>query len=382
MTSQWVLPDLVFDGSALLGDMALRCEQGRIVDLVSAADIPADAQAQRIIGTVCPGFVDLQVNGGGGVLLNQTPTLDGMRAIIKAHRKLGTVAIMPTVITDGPDVLAAAADAAFLARGEAGFAGLHIEGPHISHARRGTHDARFIRPLDDNTIDIVARLRGADVSVMITVAPEAATHTQIAKLAGFGAIVSLGHTDAPSDQVTAAFAAGAVCATHLYNAMSPMLNRAPGAVGAVINSTAYAGIICDGYHVADDMVGLAIRARPVPDRMFLVSDAMPTVGGPDTFALYGKMISLQGGQLVNDEGSLAGAHVTMAQGVHRLVTVVGIDPATALRMAITVPAEVINAPDLARIVGRPLDDLLVLGKDYSLVGHLADHMGGVYQAAQ
>jgi N-acetylglucosamine-6-phosphate deacetylase len=175
--------------------------------------------------------------------------------------------------------------------------------------------------------------------------------------------------------MTAAFAAGASCATHLFNAMSPMLNRSPGAVGAVINSQAYAGIICDGYHVADEMVGLAIRARAVSGRMFLVSDAMPTVGGPDAFELYGNTITLKQGQLVNAEGSLAGAHVTMAQSVQRLVSVVGVDKETALQMAVTVPADVLKQPELATVVGRSVDDLLVLRGDFVVVGTLGSQIG-------
>lgn len=370
MTSKWIFPDQVFDGDTLRGGLAIQIEQGRVVNLRSVGAVPMDAQRLKIAGTVTPGFVDLQVNGGGGVLLNQCPTPEGMRTIIQAHRQLGTVAVMPTVITDTHDVMAAAADVALSAKDEAGFVGLHIEGPHISKARRGTHDTQYIRPLDDATIAVVAKLCSAGISTMITVAPEAATSAQIAKLAALGAVVSLGHTDAASDQMNDAFAAGATCATHLFNAMSPMLNRSPGAVGAVINSQAYAGIICDGYHVADDMVGLAIRARPVARRMFLVSDAMPTVGGPDAFELYGKTITLKHGQLVNAEGSLAGAHVTMAQSVQRLVSVVGIDAEVALQMAITVPADVIKQPALAGIIGRSIDDLLVLGENCTFNGTL------------
>ena len=375
MTSKWIVPDHVFDGGTLLNGLAIHCQQGRVVELCPVRAVPANAQVVQVGGTVSPGFVDLQVNGGGGVLLNQCPTPEGMRAIASAHRQFGTVAVTPTVITDTHDVVAAAADAAIRAKGDGGIVGLHIEGPHISKVRRGTHDAQYVRPMDDATIGIVAKLRGAGISTMITLAPEAVTLDQIAKLAALGAVVSLGHTNATSEQMTAAFAAGASCATHLFNAMSPMLNRSPGAVGAVINSQAYAGIICDGYHVADEMVGLAIRARPVSGRMFLVSDAMPTVGGPDAFELYGNTITLKQGQLVNAEGSLAGAHVTMAQSVQRLVSVVGVDKKTALQMAVTVPADVLRQPELATVVGRSVDDLLVLRGDFAVVGTLGGQIG-------
>lgn len=368
----WLCPDAVFDGEALLGAMAICVADGIACDVRARADVPALARQQAVQGTITPGFLDLQVNGGGDVLLNTTPTPAGMATIAASHRRFGTVGILPTVITDVPDVLAAVAEAALAAKGNRGILGLHIEGPHIAAARRGTHAENLVRPLDDTTIAIVRRLRAAEITVMITLAPEAASHAQIAALAAMGAIVSLGHTGASADETRAALDAGATCFTHLFNAMSPMLNRTPGVVGAAINSSAYAGIICDGIHVADEMVGLAIRARPVADRMFLVSDAMPTVGGSDRFDLYGQEICLVDGRLLNGEGSLAGAHVTMAQSVARLVTVLGVDLTTALRMAVTVPARVIGRPDLAQLIGRDAADLLVLDAGLAVVGTCAD----------
>ncbi len=368
----WLCPDAVFDRDALLTAMAVCVTDGIACDVRAIADVPSTARRQTLRGTITPGFLDLQVNGGGDVLLNTTPTAAGMATIAAAHRRFGTVGILPTVITDVPEVLAAVTDAALAAKGSVGILGLHIEGPHIAAARRGTHAENLVRPLDDATIAIVRRLRAAGIAVMITLAPEAASHAQIAELAALGAIVSLGHTDASADETRAALGAGASCFTHLFNAMSPMLNRTPGVVGAAINSSAYAGIICDGIHVADEMVALAIRARPVADRMFLVSDAMPTVGGSDSFSLYGQQIRLVHGWLLNAEGSLAGAHVTMAQSVARLVNVVGVDLVTALRMAVTVPARVIGRPDLAQIIGRDVADLLVLDAGLAVVGTCAD----------
>lgn len=371
-SGQWLCPDSLFDGEAVLGGMAIRVEGGVVGAVRPVADVPKADVQRRIHGLITPGFIDLQVNGGGDVLLNSSPTVAGMALIAVAHRRFGTVGILPTVITDTPDVLAKVAEAALETKGMQGILGLHIEGPHIAVARRGTHAEHLVRPLDDATITIVRRLRSASIAVMITLAPEAASSVQIAELAAMGAIISLGHTDASANETRAAIEAGASCFTHLFNAMSPMLSRAPGVVGAAINSVAYAGIICDGIHVADEMVGLAIRARPVADRMFLVSDAMPTVGGLDHFDLYGQQVRLVDGQLLNAEGSLAGAHVTMAQSVARLVTAVGVDLPTALRMAVTVPARVIGRPDLAQVIGRDVADLLVLDPGLALVGTCAD----------
>ncbi len=368
-TPVWIAADQVFDGQDLQRDMVLCVEGGRVAALVPVAEAPAGLR--RVAGTLAPGFVDLQVNGGGDVLLNHIQTPAGLATMAAAHRRFGTVAILPTVITDAPDVLERAADAVIAARGMAGLLGLHIEGPHISIPRRGTHAAQLVRPLDAATLAVLRRLRAADVPVMITLAPEAVTPGQIAQIVAMGVTVSLGHTDATAAATRAALAEGASCFTHLFNAMSPMLNRTPGVTGAAINSTAYCGIICDGIHVADEMVGLAIRARPVPDRMFLVSDAMPTVGGSDRFTLYDMEIRLVDGRLVNAEGSLAGAHVTMAQSVKRLVDVVGVDLTTALRMAVSTPARVIGAPALAQMQGRVAGDVLWLDPALRVVGDLA-----------
>ena len=368
----WLCPDQVFDGSTLRPGLAVGVTGGVVVALEPTSALPADAVRHRVSGVVTPGFVDLQVNGGGDALVNHDPSVACMQTIAAAHRRFGTVALLPTLITDRPDKMDAATDAAIAAKGIDGVIGIHLEGPHISLPRRGAHAAEFIRPLDQRTIANLRRLRGAGVAVMLTVAPEAVAKGQIAALAALGVVVSLGHSDCDADAVKAALAEGARCFTHLYNAMSPMLNRSPGVTGAAINSAAHAGFICDGYHVADDMLALAIRARPVADRMFLVSDAMPTVGGSDHFALYGEVVRLVEGRLVNADLSLAGAHTTMAASLSRLIRVVGVDPAAALRMAVSVPAELIGAVGCAGLLGRRLQDVLVLGEDWMPTGILAE----------
>ena len=316
------------------------------------------------------------MNGGGDALLNNDQSPEALHRMAAAHRRFGTVGILPTVITDAPEVLARAVDAILAAQAEPepdrSLLGLHIEGPHLSIPRRGTHAPEYIRPFDASTLAHVRRLRAAGLFVKITVAPESTTPQDVARLAGLGAVVSIGHSDATAEEVRALLDAGATCFTHLFNAMSPMLNRAPGVTGACINSTAYAGIICDGIHVADEMVGLAIRARPVPGRMFLVSDAMSTVGGSDHLRLYGRDVWLKDGRLVNAEGSLAGAHVTMAEGLRRLITVVGTPPETALDMATAAPARLLNRPDLATPEHRNAADLLLLAPDWTVTGTVTD----------
>ncbi len=370
MSERWFVAEHIFDGQVLQNDAALLLRGGSVAQVVPAAQLPADHAGMTIAGLVTPGFVDLQVNGGGGVLFNHQPSAAGISHIAAAHRGLGTVALMPTVITDAPEVLDAAVQAALDAKDAPYFAGLHIEGPHIDPAKRGTHAAAFIRPLDDTTVQGIRKLRQARVTVMITLAPEAATDDQIAMLAGMGVIVSLGHSNCTAAQAHSAFAAGASCVTHLFNAMSQMQGRAPGLAGAAIASDAFVGMICDGVHVSDEMLALALRARPRADRSFIVSDAMPTVGGPDSFLLYGQQITVQDGKLVNAEGNLAGAHTSMCQGLARLVHHAGQPLQTALRMAITVPAALVGRPDLAQITGRATTDLMILDADLAMTGTL------------
>lgn len=362
MREFWITAEQVFDGDVLHAQAGVRVLDGVVADVAPAASVPNDAQGLQHTGLLTPGFFDIQVNGGGGVLLNTSPTQEGITAIAAAHRRFGTVALMPTVITDAPEVLVRAVDATLAARDVPGVKGLHIEGPHLSRARRGTHDARYIRPMETATFDQVARLRDAGVAVLITVAPENASPADIARLTRMGAVVSLGHSDATAADVQAALDAGATCFTHLFNAMSPMLGRAPGVTGAAIASDAYCSIIADGHHVDPVMIGLAARARPQPDRMIAVSDAMATVGGPDAFDLYGQTIRLDNGKLINAEGALAGAHLTMADALRNLVSY-GFDLQDALRMCRRNPAAALGLADDMAFIGLDAGDLALLDPD-------------------
>ncbi len=338
----WVCPSQVFDGHTLHNDKALVFKGGSFAELVFLNEVPPEANRRDLEGIVSPGFFDIQVNGGGGVLFNADQSQEGLVKLALGHRKFGTTACLPTVITDAPEVLDAACDAIIEASGKNGIQGIHIEGPHISLARKGTHDPQWVRPLDDRTKQQVARLLAAHVPVLITVAPEGVAPGDIAELVQMGAVVSIGHTGATGAEVAAALAEGAQLFTHLFNGMSQMQNRDPGAVGTGINSEVYCSVIADGHHVADEMLSLAIRARPVEDHMILVSDAMSTVGGPDSFSLYGQEIHLSDGKLINQEGSLAGAHVTMMEAVERVVHVLKRPLQEALRMAITNPAKLMG----------------------------------------
>ena len=360
----WIKPKRVFDGTNLLTGQAVQLKDGYLVQISPVDEMPNTVSAVDLHGILAPGFVDLQVNGGGGVLLNNQPSHNAMCQILRAHRRHGTVAILPTVITDTREVLHAAVNAALEAKEEAGIIGLHIEGPHLSVTRRGTHAEEHIRPFDLETLGLVEKLRNSDIPVMVTVAPEIVGKTVICDLANLGAIVSIGHTNATVEEGRAALAQGARCFTHLFNAMPPMINRDPGVVAAAINSDAYAGIICDGHHVSDELIKMALRARPCPDRMFVISDAMPTISGPEQFKLYNTEVKIKDGRLINSQGNLAGAHITMSQSVKRLIDCIGISPVEALKMAISVPADVIQKPELGQLLNRRVEDLIILRDDY------------------
>lgn len=360
----WLVPERLFDGETLDTGRAVRIVAGRIDDLHPVAEAGRDdLPVWRTNGLASPGFFDVQVNGGGGVMVNGTPTADGLRAIAAAHRPGGTMAILPTLITDAPEVMEKAVSAVIAAVGRDGIVGVHLEGPHISVARKGAHNPRFIRPIDDDTLSCVRRLRAANVPVLLTLAPECVPPGTIASLRAMGVVVSLGHTAADAATTRAAIAEGARAVTHLYNAMTPITSREPGVVGAALDSDLYCGFIADGHHVDDAVLRLAIRSRPMVGRMVLVSDAMSTWNGPDHFTLYGETIRLDGGKLVNSIGSLAGVHTDMATSLRRLVDVVGVPLEDALKMATANPSRLMGLEANVGFLrpGMPADIVLLGG---------------------
>ena len=304
---------------------------------------PLDSAAGEVVdlhgGWLVPGFIDTQVNGGGGVLLNEQPTVDGIAAIGAAHVQYGTAAFLPTLISDTPDVIARTLDAmdAAITAGVPGVVGAHIEGPCISELRKGIHDPGKFRRLDDAMIDLLSRPRKG--RVMVTLAPELTDRASISRLAAAGVIVSAGHTDADYETMVAAIAAGTTGITHLFNAMSPLLHRAPGVVGAALDDRdVYCGLIPDGLHVHDAALRLAINARP-HDRLMLVSDAMPSVGAVHKdFWLQGRLIRVQDGKCFGEDGTLAGSDLDMAGAVRNMVARTGVTVAKASSMASANPA--------------------------------------------
>ncbi len=356
--------DLTYLEGALLPNFALETDGARVTAL---RPLKPGEKADRHLRVLAPGLTDLQVNGGGGVLLNTTPTPEGLRAIRAAHLGLGTSAIMPTLITDAPEVMEAAADAVIATKGEPGLLGLHIEGPHIAPARKGTHDADHIRPLDARTMAVLRRLRAADIPVILTLAPEASDPELMREAAALGVVLSAGHSMATAAETRAGIENGVTMFTHLYNAMPQIQSRNPGIIAAAILSECYIGMIADGIHVDWDALRLALAARPRPDRSFLVSDAMPTVGGPDHFTLYGQEIHVEDGRLVNAAGNLAGAHVSLLDCVLRLHQNTGLPLGYALAMATDIPRRAIGLKPERIAPGMALNELVALDHDLALV---------------
>lgn len=331
----------VFDGETLHEGAVLLVAGGRFAGFAGA--VPPGAREVALAGGIlAPGFVDLQVNGGGGVLFNDAPTLATLERMAAAHGRLGATEILPTLITDTPETTRAAIDAAraALAAGVPGIAGLHLEGPHLSLARKGAHDPALIRPMGKDDLDLLCRAARELPVLLLTVAPENVTPDQVAALAGAGALVSLGHTDAGYAEALAAFAAGARLGTHLFNAMSQLQGREPGLVGAILETGAVsAGLIADGIHVHPASIGAALRAKRGPGRLFLVTDAMATAGSDiDHFTLNGRRIERRDGRLTLADGTLAGADLDLARAVRVMVEEVGVPVAEALAMAGSVPA--------------------------------------------
>lgn len=360
----------IFDGKQVLKGHALVIEQNRPA-LMESRNIPAGTLITTLKGgTFMPGFVDLQVNGGGGVLFNDAPDLATLNRIAQAHNALGTRHFLPTLITDTPAQTSAAITAAVaaIAAGVPGIAGLHLEGPHLSVARKGAHDGTLIRPMED--ADCAELVAAADKlpNLLLTVAPESVTAAQIMALSQAGAIVFLGHSNADYETAKSAFAAGARGSTHLFNAMSQFTSREPGLVGATLESAdAAAGVIADGIHVHPATIRTALAAKEGLADIFLVSDAMACAGSDiSSFKLGGRDIYRNEGRLTLADGTLAGADLSLAQALGVMIREVGDDPARAFARATSLPASLLRNPDGAGSWPADVDGLIYLTANFDL----------------
>ena len=377
-----LLCNKVFDGTRWHQRSAVLLDQGRVHSIVRETDLPADCSSETIAsGLLVPGFIDLQVNGGGGVMLNSEPSASSIEQIASAHRASGTTALLPTVISDRREVHAAAIEAAVEARqaGHPGILGLHIEGPFFAPERRGAHKADMIRPLEDSDIDWLCE-EASRLPIMLTLAPERCSPAQVRKLTEAGIRVCAGHSEASYAQVEAALAAGLAGFTHLFNAMSSLTSREPGMVGAALDHAAsFVGIIADGHHVHPAAIRVAHAAK-ASGHLYLVSDAMATVGtAASAFEIYGETIREEQGRLVNSEGNLAGSAIGLSDAVGYCVDTVGLALEESLRMASLYPARFLGLEEqmgqltqgaLANICW--LDDDLRVGRTW-LAGEAQDH---------
>ncbi len=344
-----IAADHVFDGTDVRERTAVIVDGTRIADLVPTADLPRTISTRALPegAWLAPGFIDLQVNGGGDVLFNDQPTVQGICSIAAAHRKSGTTGLLPTLITDSPDKMRLALDAADLAIGrEPSVLGLHLEGPFLSPEKPGVHDPRHIRrPCPDDLAILTAPRQGV---LLVTLAPEVVPPGFIAQLVAAGIRVSLGHSMASYLQTRAAMAEGLTGFTHLFNAMRPLTSREPGPIAQALESpAAWYGLIVDGVHVDPAMLRLALRGAGHP---LLVTDAMPPVGGSrSTFTLHGETVTVRDGRCVTNDGTLAGADLDMATAVRNCVRLLGASLPDALRFASTNPAAFLG---LGQVLGR------------------------------
>jgi N-acetylglucosamine-6-phosphate deacetylase len=370
-----ILADRVFDGRGWRPESAVLIRDSRIAGLGAWGEVPADWPQTRLpTGAVlAPGFIDLQVNGGGGVLLNDQPTADGMRAIARAHRRFGTTGCLPTLITDTREQMRIAIAAARTVSGGDGIIGLHLEGPFISPKRPGIHRPDRIAQPGAGDLEELRELADAGRS-LVTLAPECVPAGFVQTLAAAGVRISIGHSEASAAVVMQAVADGATGVTHLFNAMPPLSARDPGIVGTALTEPRLtAGVIVDGIHVDPVSVRAAFTAKGA-DRIALVTDAMPTVGASlNRFELMGRTIKLSDGRLTSEEGTLAGAHLDMASAVRNTVRLAKLPLEDALRAASLTPAQFLGLDnERGALIAGARADLVALDQELTVIATWVD----------
>lgn len=365
----------IFDGTQWHDTACLWVEGGRVRAILPQDQAPSspDIPTHRLEHWLVPGLIDLQVNGGGAVLFNNSPDLPAIHTICDAHARFGTTSTMVTLITDTPKITNTAIKAAAAACGKIpGFLGLHLEGPHLALARKGTHDPALIRPINGHDIATIIRARSAIDHLICTLAPEAVSPSQIAELTAAGITVSLGHSDCSEESARQAFNAGAKMVTHLYNAMSQMSHRAPGLVGAALDEgRIWAGMIADGWHVSDTAMRVALRAKATKadtkadtGGIFLVSDAMSTIGSELTeFTLNGRKIYRADGRLTLADGTLAGADIALIDALRYVHLKLGLPLKEALQLASAYPAKAMQLTDRGHLKPGARADFFELTQD-------------------
>lgn len=354
MTASALVNGRVFDGEQVHDGLTVVVEDGRIARLTTERPDPATLSGSWDLEgrLLAPGLIDLQVNGGGGVMFNDDPSVETIRTIGFAHRRFGTTGFLPTLISDRPEKLvrAVAAVRDAIAAGVPGVLGIHVEGPFLDPQYCGIHDARYFRPIEQSDIDLLSRPDHG--RTLLTVAPEQLGPHLIRQLSEAGITVFGGHSGADYEQVREALDAGLRGFTHLFNAMTPFTSREPGMVGAALEDPdSWIGIIVDGHHVHPASVAVALAAKKT-GRSVLVTDAMATVGsGKDSFEWNGERVTAAEGCCRLPDGRLAGSDLDMISAVRNTIRFTGADRCDALRMASLAPAAALG---LEKELGRLL----------------------------
>jgi N-acetylglucosamine-6-phosphate deacetylase len=369
----------IFDGAVTRENCAVIVEDGRIAALVRRRDVPVGIPLQELPdgAWLAPGFIDVQVNGGGDVLFNNDPTPQGIAAIAAAHRRFGTTGLLPTLITDSDETMRAARAAVDAAmQTQPGVLGIHFEGPFLSTEKSGVHDPQLMRPPNASHRDLFA---GSSSVTLMTLAPECVPDGFIRSLVGAGVRVSLGHSMATYEQTCSAIADGLTGFTHLFNAMRPLQSREPGPIAAALESPGcWYGLIVDGVHVAPAMLRMALKGAGTP---MLVTDAMPNVGGvKKDFTLHGREIIVDGERCTTKDGTLAGSGIDMATAVRNCVKLLSVPLADALRFASRAPADFLGLGNrFGRIAPGYRADMVAL--DPTDIRVLGTWLSGTYESS-
>ena len=336
----------IFSDHKLLDNKALLIDGENIIGIVAKNDIPDNIKIQQLNGGILsPGFIDLQVNGGGGKLFNNSSDKESLDEIIKAHQHFGTTSIMPTVISDSLNVLQRCTSTiANEINNNKSLLGVHIEGPFFNVKYRGVHQKQYINTINNDYLNLFESLQG--FPVMLTLAPECISIKQLKHLKSLGFKILAGHTDASYDQLEEAIKYGLDGFTHLFNAMGQISAREPGVVGSALNfNNTAASIIVDLHHVHPSLIEMSYKQKP-KGKLFFVSDSMATINhGEPSFELYDEVVSESNGRLINSEGKLAGSSITQIDAIKNAYTSCNIPLSDAIAMATSYPAEYLGVDD-------------------------------------
>ncbi|WP_369921062.1 N-acetylglucosamine-6-phosphate deacetylase [Marinomonas polaris] len=359
----------LFDGENWLTNQKVTLK-GQIIESVVSIEGISDAQADHmeVVDFLAPGFIDVHVNGGGGALFNHTPTIEALERMVAVHAQFGTVAMMPTLISDDYEIMSQAHQTVCqaLKQNMAGILGMHYEGPYLNPIRRGVHnESKLRKPTEGKLATLLEVSRSG--KLMLTLAPEQVPEGFIEWLVSEGAIVCIGHSAASYDQARQAVMSGARGFTHLFNAMTPLVSREPGVVGAALQTDkpTWCGLIADGYHVHPASMRVAIAAKGC-EHMLLVTDAIQSVGSDEKeMPFLGKKVLRSEGKVTTEDGTLAGSDLDMATAVRNTISLIGRTPAEALQMASLRPAEFLGIEHhFGRIKAGYRASLVALSEDF------------------